>query len=197
MSLRAVLWALDEAEVESPLDALVLIALADEADDDGGSCYPSMRRIAGRARVSTNTVRAHLASLENLGLVVVDRPKKQGRGHHNRYQLALPQRVKELDPSPSERVEKGSSLSRADPLPEEIKPSRSASPVCEKCGGDSTSWKGVPNPLCRSCYETRPRTDGGGRVIPEPIPIAAFVPEATEPDPNRSDKLAAVRKMRL
>ena len=93
MSLRAMLWAFDEAETESALDKLVLLALADEADDDGGSCYPSIRRIAARTKLSAGAVRNHVASLEACGLIVVDRPEQTGRGHHNRYQLALPKRA--------------------------------------------------------------------------------------------------------
>ena len=110
MSLRATLWALDEAPLTNPTSVLVLVALADEADDEGGSCYPSLRRIADRARVSTNTARDHIRKLEEAGLIEVERPERQGRGQHNRYRLLMTERVQYSDPSTSgegERVQSG------------------------------------------------------------------------------------------
>jgi len=89
MSLRASLWALDEAPTDDKSEVLVLLALADDADDTGGSCYPSLERIAARARMSVSGARRALQRLEAAGLVEVDRPDRQGRGQHNRYQLRL------------------------------------------------------------------------------------------------------------
>ena len=103
MSLRATLWALDDVRTGDPITKLVLLALADEADDDGGSCYPSLRRIAYRAECSVATARRHVAKLESAGLIAVFRPAKQGRGHHNRYQLCLPERVAQGNPSGAQK----------------------------------------------------------------------------------------------
>jgi DNA-binding transcriptional ArsR family regulator len=101
MSLRATLWALDEAPVDNPTALAVLLALADDADETGGSCYPGLRRVAARARVSVNTARSHIAKLEAAGVIDVDRPAKQGRGHRTLYRLRL-ERVRDLDPSHDE-----------------------------------------------------------------------------------------------
>ncbi len=109
MSLKATLWALDTAPVTNPTSVLVLIALADEADDDGTGGHPSLRRIAQRARVSVNTAKSHIRLLEEDGVISVDRPEKQGRGHFNRYVLHL-ERGQILAPSaPEKRAERGQS----------------------------------------------------------------------------------------
>lgn len=75
------LWAFDDADCDNALDKLVLLALADEADDNGGSCFPSIRRIAARTKMSAGAVRNHVATLEASGLIVVHRPAQTGRGH--------------------------------------------------------------------------------------------------------------------
>ena len=89
MSLRAVLWALDAAPTDDKSEVLVLVALADDADDTGGSCWPSLERIAARARMSVSGARRAVQRLEQAELITVHRPDRQGRGQHNRYQLHL------------------------------------------------------------------------------------------------------------
>lgn len=151
MSLRATLWALDDVRTGDPITKLVLLALADEADDDGGSCYPSLRRIAYRAECSVATARRHVAKLESAELIVVDRPAQQGRGHHNRYQLSLPERVPERDPSAPAKVSKGSRLSVTNPTTRGTTTSG-----CVDCGGGVTTdpATGQPNVRCKACYAT-------------------------------------------
>ena len=91
MSVRVSMWVWHdlETDVDHPM-LLVLLALADEADDNGGSCFPSLRRMAGKCRMSTSGVRQVIGRLESSGLIVVVRPDRQGRGHHNRYELLGP-----------------------------------------------------------------------------------------------------------
>lgn len=69
MSLRAMLWALNDAPVDDPTTCLVLIALADGANDDGTGAYPSKATMAKRARCSERTVQRHLRELESLSLI--------------------------------------------------------------------------------------------------------------------------------
>ena len=64
MSLRALLWVMEDAPVESHTDLVVLYALAERAHDDGTASWPSQEWIAHRARCSDRTVRRALASLE-------------------------------------------------------------------------------------------------------------------------------------
>ena len=62
-------WALHHAPVSDPTSALVLVALADRAHDDGQCAWPSQPWIAERARVSVRTVRRTLDALETAGLI--------------------------------------------------------------------------------------------------------------------------------
>ena len=62
-----------------------------------------------------------------------------------------------------ERVSEGLHLGDTDPVPERTKTYIATNPVCERCNGPSTSWKGTPNPLCKSCYETKPNALVGER----------------------------------
>lgn len=49
-------------------DLLVLLALADNANDDG-VCWPSLRYLAEKTRLHENTIRSRLKSLRGLGIV--------------------------------------------------------------------------------------------------------------------------------
>jgi DNA-binding transcriptional regulator YhcF (GntR family) len=60
MSLRVMTWAWSVHL--SPTPKLVLMALADEADDDG-YCFPSQRRLAAKCSITDRTVRRVLLEL--------------------------------------------------------------------------------------------------------------------------------------
>lgn len=81
MSLRATLWALDHAPTTDPTETLVLVALADHADDDGRGCWPAHASIARRARCSVSTVQRTLTRLEQGGVI---RRGQQGAVAHVR-----------------------------------------------------------------------------------------------------------------
>lgn len=95
MSVRVLSWVLDNSEAPGN-DRLVLIAIADEADDDGANAYPSIDRIARRARVNKRTTMRALERLEASGELVVDRPLVTGRGHHNRYAVVMGRPIEEV-----------------------------------------------------------------------------------------------------
>jgi hypothetical protein len=80
-------WAWDQAPVDNPSDLLVLLALADEANELGGDCFPSLRRVAKRARLSVGAVHKAIARLEADGLIEVKRPAKPAPGQANHYQI--------------------------------------------------------------------------------------------------------------
>lgn len=69
MSLKAMLWALNDAPVDDGTAVLVLIGLADNAHEDGTASYPSWKTLSRRARCSTATVRRKLRALEAVGLI--------------------------------------------------------------------------------------------------------------------------------
>lgn len=69
MSLRAMLWAMDEAPVESATERLILIYLADYASDDGTGIFPAMQKIADRSGFSRSTVKRTVKRLADRGVL--------------------------------------------------------------------------------------------------------------------------------
>jgi DNA-binding IclR family transcriptional regulator len=55
------------------LHRLILLALADYADDDGTGPRPTIRNLSAKARVAPGTARRAIASLERMGELRVDR----------------------------------------------------------------------------------------------------------------------------
>ncbi len=93
-------WVFAESEVTGN-DRLVLLAIADEADDDGTKAFPSIDRLAEKCRVPSRTVRRCLVRLEEVNALLVTRPEKHGRGHHNVYTVVMPGHGQSVPLSPS------------------------------------------------------------------------------------------------
>ena len=70
MSLRAMLWALHEADAPDPIDRLILLAYADYAHDDGTCAWPAVTTVAQIVNVDRVTVHRHLRDLLVRGLLV-------------------------------------------------------------------------------------------------------------------------------
>lgn len=70
-------------------DRLVLLAIADEVNDDGAGGYPGIDRLAAKARIPRRTVMRCIERLEQLGELAVTRPETRGRGHYNRYRVLV------------------------------------------------------------------------------------------------------------
>ena len=87
MSIRVMSWVWENSRAEGT-DRLVLLALADYAGDDGYA-YPSVARLALKARISTRTVQRCIRSLMALGEVTVS--PNQGRGGANVYRVQMRQ----------------------------------------------------------------------------------------------------------
>ena len=100
MSLRAVLWALDEAVVTAPLDVLYAV-IAEHANADQ-EAWPSVSRIAERAGVTPETVRSACKELEAKGwLTVRGRATDKGRQSSNLYKI---RRVRNADTVPPQKT---------------------------------------------------------------------------------------------
>jgi hypothetical protein len=69
MSIRAMLWAWDEAPVDDTVAAMILLALADEANDDGTDACPYKDKLIGRARKGERTVQSKLRDLYQMRLI--------------------------------------------------------------------------------------------------------------------------------
>ena len=68
MSIRLMSQVWEDTRIESQAELLVLLALADHARDDG-LCWPSMRSIAGKARIEERSAQRIIRRLIEKGLV--------------------------------------------------------------------------------------------------------------------------------
>ncbi|TDQ00633.1 helix-turn-helix protein [Labedaea rhizosphaerae] len=79
-------WVWDNSPVKGG-ELLLLLAIADHADDLGGNAWPSIDRLTTRTRVDRRTVQRILRSLERKGLIVIERGR--GPGGTNRYTVTF------------------------------------------------------------------------------------------------------------
>lgn len=81
-----------EARVGSPLRKLILIKLADQANDEG-VCWPSYGTIAHHCEAGRRSVIAHIQQLEKDGFLRIERVYDENRGQNksNRYHLTIEQ----------------------------------------------------------------------------------------------------------
>lgn len=79
-----------EARVGNPLRKLILIKLADQANDEG-VCWPSYETIAKTCEVHKRTVMRHVKQLEADGFSRVERSydPKTKKNQSNRYHLTI------------------------------------------------------------------------------------------------------------
>ena len=104
-----------KSKTGNPLTKLVLVKLADNANDDG-VCYPSYKRIAIQCEVSRPTAISHVKKLEAMKYLSIRERKTENGNATNVYILhpenweilepftskaALPPLVNELNPEPS------------------------------------------------------------------------------------------------
>ena len=84
-----------EAKVGSPLRKLVLLKLADQANDDG-ICWPSYETIAEACEVDRRSVMRHVKKLEEEGFLRVERiyDTKNKKNASNRYHLTIEKGLK-------------------------------------------------------------------------------------------------------
>ena len=105
MSIRAMNWAWDQRL--GPSAKLILLALADDADDSG-QCWPAVRRIAGKCLVSERTVQRALKEFETTGLLATTpRFTDKGRQTSNVYKLVMTPHPDKMSPSPAKSRTRG------------------------------------------------------------------------------------------
>lgn len=86
MSIAALNWAWNQ-ECPNATSKLVLLALADKANEDG-ECWPGMDTVAKMAGVSVRQISTHLTRLEEWGLIE-RRRRRTALGHLGRYVFHL------------------------------------------------------------------------------------------------------------
>jgi Helix-turn-helix domain len=87
MSIKAMVWAW--AQDITTTETLVLLALADRANDEG-LCWPGQEGLASKCKLTRETVNRNIKRLEVLGkLRVIHRKDEAQRQITNAYQLCL------------------------------------------------------------------------------------------------------------
>ncbi|GLL08026.1 hypothetical protein GCM10017581_097860 [Dactylosporangium matsuzakiense] len=87
VSLKAMTWVWDHAQVGGS-DLLLLLAIADNADDTGANAWPSIATLARKCRVDERTVQRIIRRLVAAQHLVVE--TTTGGRRSNRYALAMP-----------------------------------------------------------------------------------------------------------
>lgn len=90
MSLHYMVAAF-RAKVGNPLRKLVLLKLADQANDDG-ECWPSYQHIADQCEVSRTTVKNHIRELEKMGWLTREFRRDGELNRSNIYRLTIPEK---------------------------------------------------------------------------------------------------------
>lgn len=95
MSIRvsSMVWA---ADLPSAPLKLVLLSMADRADDNGGRLWPSMADTAERCSMSPQQARRHVHTLIDAGFLSVVGNPKGGRNLSARYQINLDRLASEM-----------------------------------------------------------------------------------------------------
>lgn len=87
MSMNLMVKAMN-IKVGNPLRKLVLIKLADNANDNG-ECWPSYQHVADQCEVSRTTVKSHIRALEEMGLLKREFRRKGELNQSNVFYLTL------------------------------------------------------------------------------------------------------------
>jgi hypothetical protein len=104
VSIRVMTWVWDNSPVRGG-DLLLLLAIADHADDYGGNAWPSLHRLAERTRSDRRTVQRQLRRLQEAGHLRID--AVTGPGGTNRYVIPMdaPPPVHTPDPAHPQPVD--------------------------------------------------------------------------------------------
>jgi len=119
MSVRVTSWVWENTRAEGS-ELLVLLALAEHAGNDG-SCHPSMRRIAERARLSLRGAQTAMRALEAKGAIRTSR--NTGPKGCNRYTVLMQatDSVPRADTAPSADTAAGADVApRAEVAPRTV-----------------------------------------------------------------------------
>jgi Helix-turn-helix domain len=102
MSIRLMSQVWEDTRIESQAELLVLLALADHARDDG-LCWPSMRSIAGKARIEERSAQRIIRRLIEKGFVelVSKGGCIDGQNTPNRYRVIGGDRMSPHGPTES------------------------------------------------------------------------------------------------
>lgn len=178
MSVRASTWAWSLEEVMGS-EALVLLALADQANDEG-LCWPAQEKLAPKARQSVSTLRRSLRSLEKMGLLTtITRSSTRGR-RSNLYLLHIGAKP-DLSMRSAKAVNLGEDAAQACQMLEEAS---DAVFVANKATGQIDR-------LPQSVIGDRLQPVTGDRLLYEEPPFRTTKPNPTLPTPARAQAAGA------
>ncbi len=86
MSIQAMTWVWGLEGLDTS-QTMVLLALADAANDDGFACWPSQETLARKSRMSVRSVKRHIATLRDAGLIDVEMQSSTRGRMTNLYRL--------------------------------------------------------------------------------------------------------------
>lgn len=92
-------------KVGNPIRKLVLIKLADNANDKG-ECWPSYQHIADQCEIGRSTVKSHIKELENMGLVRREFRKNGVLNQSNLFHITLDKPIEVVSKVDSVRKER-------------------------------------------------------------------------------------------
>lgn len=186
MSVRAMSWVFG-LRLSPPLK-MIMMALADHADDSG-YCWPSIPRIAAKASMSDRTVQRRLPELVAKGLVVVTSrpPKHDGSQSSHGYQLMLDSGGS-VSPPPAGRQDVTAPVTQVSPPPvTPVSPKPSYIPV-NLSSSSTCSPRGrehVPACTQSKAAAAAPKKNDPRRVRPSGIVCY------TEDDPMEAERVEA------
>ncbi|OOF84621.1 DNA-binding protein [Rodentibacter ratti] len=88
------------AKVGNPLTKLLLIKLADNANDEG-VCYPSYKKVAQQCEISRQTAIGHTKKLAEMGYISI-KERKTSKGHSSNLYILHSEKWEELPPLTSQ-----------------------------------------------------------------------------------------------
>lgn len=86
MSIQAMTWVWGLEGLDTS-QTMVLLALADAANDDGFACWPSQETLARKSRMSVRSVKRHIVTLRDAGLIDVEMQSSTRGRMANLYRL--------------------------------------------------------------------------------------------------------------
>ena len=153
-------------------EALVLLALADQANDEG-LCWPAQEKLAPKARQSVSTLRRSLRSLEKMGLLTtITRSSTRGR-RSNLYLLHIGAKP-DLSMRSAKAVNLGEDAAQACQMLEEAEEASGAVFVANKATGQIDR---LPQPVT----DDRLQPVTGDRLLYKEPPLGTTKPNLTLP----------------
>lgn len=189
MSVEALSWALNQAPVEDPGAAAVLIGLANHAGPDGRECWPSVERLAYYGRMSERTVRRHLRTLEDTGVIARDEDtrgrdaKTRADQRPNAYRLVMDGPTRESFETRRDRVraerkqsDGGSVCHPVEGIADEAATGGQSDRPDKMTGGTNATARGVnltPEPSVEPSPTPTPTELGGTHEADAQLPLVA------------------------